>query len=121
VNLRIARKIVKAWLSPWLGPPRHSIDQTRRAALRVFKRPIVVVADADNPWTMHSLERCRHALGGGRVLFLTKRLAVFETRHGLWEVRRRGGRIQIEDRTRVPRPLFEDEVTTSTYPDTIPV
>jgi hypothetical protein len=93
VRLRVAKKIVRA-----LGraPLRHSVDQCRRALLRVYWSPLQLT-DKDARWLDGGFAMPAFR-SFGRCMLLSNKLVILEQRHELHDVRRRDGRLEFERR-----------------------
>lgn len=93
MNRRIAKKIVRSFRDR--DCLRYSVDQWRRALLRVYRSPLQLT-DRDAHWRDDGF---RMPLGTfGRCVVLTDKLCVLEQRGQLHDVRRREGRLEFHRR-----------------------
>jgi hypothetical protein len=95
VTKRIAKKIVRSLRGPECQ--RYSVDQVRRALLRVYQSPLQLT-DRNAHW------RNRAATWPGlslrsRVMVITDKLAILEQRGPQFDAVKRDGRIYFESRT----------------------
>lgn len=93
MNRRIARKIDKAVRR---GPCRWSRFQVARAALRVYRSPLLVTS-ATAAWTPGTMGDPGHIMLG-RAMLISGRCMILEQRMGLFDWVRRDERIYFERR-----------------------
>lgn len=93
MNVRIAKKIVRALYGP--GSMRYSVDQWRRALLRVYLSPLQLT-DRDARWRDGGFRMPLSRFG--RCMVITDKLCVLEQRGQLHDVRRREGRLEFHRR-----------------------
>ena len=94
MNRRIAKKIVRWLYRPARWRP-YSVDQLRRALLRVYKSPLQLT-DHNAHWRDGGFGRPPG--GFDRCMVITDKLCILEQRHRLHDVKRFEGRLTFYPR-----------------------